>query len=151
MPFDAPFKLGPFSVDAEGRLTPLNPAAGSTFHFRWYGRPIRVRFDRATSEEGRLALQAELARVQSTACSSAESARPRCFGILHWLERVVPPTWRVALLADHRIWLETETSIGVPITATGLLTELTCFALELAPYLELMDEVGLTVSNPAPR
>ena len=63
----------------------------------------------------------------------------------------MPPTWRVALLADHRIWLENETSIGVPITATGLLTELTRFALELAPYLELMDEAGLTVSNPAHR
>jgi hypothetical protein len=147
MPFDAPFKLGPFSVDAEGRLSPGNPTASPTFHFCWHGRPIGVRFDRTTSGEGRLALQAELARIQSTACSNAEWLRPRCFGILHWLERAVPATWQVALLADHRIWLKTETTIGVPSTATELLTELTRFALELAPYLELMDEVGLTVSN----
>jgi hypothetical protein len=57
----------------------------------------------------------------------------------------------MALLADHRIWLETETPIGVPITATGLLTELTRFTLELAPYLELMDEAGLTISDPRQR
>ena len=151
MPFDAPFKLGPFSVDAGGRLTPADPAASPSFHFRWHGRQVRVRFDRDASGDGRLALQVELARVQSTARSSDVSLRPRCFSVLHWLERMVPPAWRVALLADHRIWLETETPIGVPITATGLLTELTRFALELAPYLELMDEVGLTISDPGHR
>ena len=144
MPFNAPFKLGPFSVDAKGRLTPVNPATGLSFHFRWHGRLVRARF--AGSGEGRLTLQAELARVQSTASSSDGSLRPRCFGVLRWLERIVPPTWRVALLPDHRIRLETEKPVDMPITATGLLTELTRFALELAPYLELMDEVGLTAS-----
>lgn len=144
MPFDAPFKLGPFSVDAKGRLTPLNPATGPSFHFRWHGRVVRARF--AGSGEGRLTLQVELARVQSTASGSDGSLRPRSFGVLRWLERTVPPTWRVVLLADHRIWLETETPIDMPTTATGLLTQLTSFALELAPYLELMDEVGLTAS-----
>lgn len=148
MPFDAPFKLGPFSVDAAGRLSPVNPAAGPSFHFRWHGRQVGVRFDHVTSAEGHLTLRVQLARIQSTACGSAESLRPRCFEILHWLARNVPPRWRVALLADHRIWLETETPIGVPITASELLTELTRFALDLAPYLDLMDEVGLTVSGP---
>jgi len=147
MPFDAPFKLGPFSVDAGGRLTPADPAASPSFHFHWLGRLVRVRFDRTVSGDGLLALQVELARVQSTARSNDETLRPRCFAVVHWLERIVPPTWRVALLADHRIWLETETAIGVPITATGLLTELTRFALELAPFLELMDEVGLTIGG----
>ncbi len=144
MPFDAPFRLGPFSVDAEGRLTPVDPTAAPRFRFRWHGRLVRVRFD---GGEGQLALQVSLARVQSTACCRDEASRARCFAVLHWLERIVPPTWRVALLADHRIWLETAVPIGVPITATGLLTELTRFALELAPYLELMDEVGLTSSD----
>jgi len=37
------------------------------------------------------------------------------------------------------------------ITAWEKTLLLTRFALELAPYLELMDEVGLTVSNLAPR
>ena len=147
MPFDAPFRLGPFSVDAEGRLSPVDPATGPSFRFRWHGRTVHVRFEPAASGEGRLTLEVELARVQSTACSRDETVRPRCFAALRRLERIVPPTWQVALLADHRIWLEAERHIGLPITATGLVTELTHFALELAPYLELMDEVGLTVAD----
>jgi hypothetical protein len=147
MPFDAPFKLGPFSVDGEGRLSPASPAAVPSFHFRWHGRLIHVRFDRAGPGAGRLALQVALARVPSTACSPDETLRPRSFALLHWLGRILPPVWRVALLADHRFWLETETPIELPITAAGLVSELTGFALELAPYLELMDEVGLTVSD----
>ena len=59
----------------------------------------------------------------------------------------MPPDWRVALLADHRVWLETEPRIDLPITAAGLITEITRFALDLAPYLELMDEIGLTLSD----
>jgi hypothetical protein len=147
MPFDAPFRLGPFSVDAEGQLTPIDPAKGPSFHFSWHGRSVRARFDRLAQGEGRLTLQVALARVQSTASSGDESLRPRCFAVLHWLERIVPSTWRVALLADHRIWLQVETPVGAKMTATGLLTELTHFALELTPYLELMDEVGLTGSD----
>ena len=38
MPFDAPFKLGPFSVDSEGRLSPREPAAAPAFLFRWHNR-----------------------------------------------------------------------------------------------------------------
>jgi hypothetical protein len=147
MPFDAPFKLGPFSVDGEGRLTPANPATAPSFHFRCHGRLIQVRFDRAGPGAGRLALQAALARVPSTACSPDQTLRPRSFALLHWLERILPPGWRAALLADHRFRLDTETPIELPITAAGLVSELTRFALELAPYLELMDEVGLTISD----
>ena len=31
MRFDAPFKLGPFSIDAEGRLSPYEPACCARF------------------------------------------------------------------------------------------------------------------------
>jgi hypothetical protein len=54
---------------------------------------------------------------------------------------------RVVLLADHRVWLETEPRVELPITAASLITEITRFALDLAPYLELMDEAGLTLSG----
>ncbi len=133
MPFDAPFKLGPFSVDAEGRLSPTQSGTGPNFRFRWHGRAVCVQFDHAPPGEGRLKYRVALARVRSTACCSDATLRPRCFAVVRRLERVVPSDWRVALLVDHRIWLETETPIGVPITATGLVTELTRFALELAP------------------
>jgi hypothetical protein len=43
---------------------------------------------------------------------------------LHWLERAVPSDWRVVLLADHRVWLETEPRVELPITAASLITEI---------------------------
>ena len=147
MPFDAPFKLGPFSVDSAGRLSPGNPAEAPAFLFRWHDRVVRARLHQANAGSGRLALQVTLARVSSTASISDASLRPRSFALVHWLEKAVPPSWRVALLADHRVWMETDTPIDLPITAVRLVTEITRFALDLAPYLELMDEVGLTLSH----
>jgi hypothetical protein len=35
----------------------------------------------------------------------------------------------------------------LPITAAGLITEISRFTLDLAPYLELMDEIGLTLAD----
>ena len=147
MPFDAPFKLGPFSVDAEGRLSPCDPVTAPVFLFRWHHRLVRARIDQADIETGRLILQVTLARVRSTASTPDETLRPRSFALLHWLERTVPQAWQVALLADHRVWMETTTSIALPITAASLITEITEFALQLVPYLELMDEAGLTLAD----
>src|SRR5580700_105740 len=97
MPFDAPFKLGPFSVDSEGRLAPRKPAAAPAFLFRWHNRAVRARLDQAADETGRLILQVTLARVQSSASASDTTLRPRSFALLHWLERKVPPDWQVVL------------------------------------------------------
>jgi hypothetical protein len=143
MPFDAPFKLGPFSVDSEGRLSPRETEAAPAFLFRWHDRVVRARLDQADVETGRLILEVTLARVYSSASTPDETLRPRSFMLLHWLERAVPSDWRVVLLADHRVWLEAEPRVELPITAAGLITEITRFALDLAPYLELMDETGL--------
>ena len=150
MPFDAPIRLGPFSVDSEGRLSPCDPATSPAFLFHWHHRVVRARLDQADIELGRLTLQVTLARVRSTASTPDDTLRPRCFALLHWLERTVPSAWRVALLADHRVWLETQARISLPITAASLITEITCFALDLAPYLELLDESGLTLSDFSP-
>jgi hypothetical protein len=147
MPFDAPFKLGPFSVDAAGRLSPCEPAAAPAFLFRWRHRVVRARLDQADAATGRLTLQVTLARVPSTASAGDETLRPRSFALVHWLGRMVPPAWRVKLLADHRVWMETDRPITLPITAVGLITEIACFALCLAPYLDLMDEIGLPLSD----
>lgn len=147
MPFDAPFKLGPFSVDAEGRLSPCDPIKAPVFLFHWHNRLVRARIDQADIETGRLVLQVTLARVSSTASTPDETLRPRSFALLHWLERSVPPAWQVVLLADHRIRMETHASIALPITAAGLITEIVGFALQLVPYLEVMDEGGLTLAD----
>ncbi|MEJ0018361.1 MAG: hypothetical protein WDN25_17725 [Acetobacteraceae bacterium] len=151
MPFNAPFKLGPFSVDSAGRLSPGKPGAAPAFLFLWHDRAVRARLAQADAETGRLVLQVALARVRSTASAAADGTlRPRSFTLLHWLENAVPRGWHVGLLADHTVWLKADTLVGMPITAVGLVTEITRFALELAPFLALMDEVGLTVADPGP-
>lgn len=147
MPFDAPFKLGPFTVDSRGRLSPGDPQAAPAFLFRWNGRMIRARLAQAEAPHGRLLLQATIARVPSTADTPDDTVRPRSFALLHWLGRVAPQAWHVRLSADHRVWLEADTPIAMPITAAALITEITRFLLELTPYLDLLDETGLT--NPA--
>ena len=52
MPFDAPFKLGPFTVDSEGRVVSsrAGPAA-PVFLFRWHGRVVRALWIRRTSRQ----------------------------------------------------------------------------------------------------
>jgi hypothetical protein len=143
MPFDAPFKLGPFTVDSGGRISPGDPEAAPAFLFRWRDRVVRARLGQAGAADGQLSLQGIIARVASTAGTPDETLRPRSFALVRWLEKSVPAAWQVRLLADHRVWLETETRIGLPITAAALITEITRFLLELAPYLDLLDETGL--------
>ena len=145
MPFDAPFKLGPFTVDSTGRLSPLAPDVPPVFLFRWHGRLVRARLAQQSEAADDLALMAEVAlgRVPSTAGIYDETARPRSFALVRWLSRVVPTGWHLYLAPDHRIWLNVEKSIGTPITAAELLTRVTCLAMELAPYLDLLDETGV--------
>jgi hypothetical protein len=145
MPFDAPFKLGPFSVDSEGRLSPGEPERTPDFLFRWRDRVVRARLAQAEVGHGKLILQATIARVPSTASTPDQAVRPRTFALLRWMDKSVPPDWRVRLLADHRVWLETDRRIAMPITAAALITEITCFLLDLAPHLDLLEEVGLSV------
>jgi hypothetical protein len=145
MAIDPPFKLGPFTVYSGGRLSPGEPDKIPAFLFRWRDRVVRARIAEVTPDEGRLTLQSTLGRVPSSASMSDEDHRPRSFAVLHWLPKSVPPGWRVLLLADHRVWLEVETQIALPITASALITEITQFLLTLAPYLDLLDEEGLPV------
>ncbi|HUN44240.1 MAG TPA: hypothetical protein VMU81_28445 [Acetobacteraceae bacterium] len=148
MPFDAPFILGPFAVDARGRLSARGPTALPGFLFRWRGRVIRAKFVQDETGDGRLALTATLGRVPSTAGKSDPRIRPTSFQIIHLLPRVLPGRWRMVLLPDHRVRLEAEAHI-LPVTATELLAELTRFLLELAPYLDVLDEAGIAGTEAA--
>lgn len=146
MPFNAPFKLGPFTVDATGRLSPLEPGAPPVFLYRWHGRLMRARLAQRNAPTEGLALLTEvgLGRVPSTAGTYDDAARARSFALVRWLSRAMPARWQLRLAPDHRIWLEAETPVGLPITAAALLTQITCFALELGPYLDLLDEAGVS-------
>jgi hypothetical protein len=147
MPFDAPFMLGPFAVDAMGRLAPRGPSALPGFLFRWRGRVVRAKFEQSDLERSRLVLQATLGRVPSSASPRDSGLRPQSFELLHLLPRAMPEPWRVMLMPDHRVQLEADSQVTLPITATDLLVELTRFLLELAPYLDLLDEAGIGVGS----
>lgn len=148
MAFDAPFALGPFTVDAAGRLAPLGPEASPGFLFRWRDRLVRARIMQPDAAAGQLMLQVPLGRVPSSARASA--ARPDSFALVRLLGQHAPQGWRVRLLPDHRVRLETEASLMLPITAVALLVEVTRFLLELAPYLDMFDERGMAVPSPGP-
>ena len=92
MQLGASFKLGPFTVDSAGGLSPCDPAMAPAFLFRWHDRIVRARLDKADNETGRLILQVTLARVRSSASTPDEMLRPRSFALLRWLERSTPPS-----------------------------------------------------------
>ena len=146
MPFDAPFALGPFMVDAGGRLAPVGPDASPAFLFRWRERLVRARIVQPNAAAGRLMMQVPLGRVPSTAGASA--ARPDSFALVRLMGQALPQEWQVRLLPDHRVRLEAEASLALPITAVALLVEVTRFLLALAPYLDMFDERGM--AEPAP-
>jgi len=143
VPFNAPFKLGPFIVDAEGRLAPGRPEEAPAFLFHWRQRVVHARLVQGSPGDGRIMLQATLGRVPSTASSPEGVLRPQSFTLLHWLPRYLPPEWRIMLHADHRVVLDAQPAIVLPSTAASLLTQLTCFLLALSPYLDLLDEAGI--------
>jgi hypothetical protein len=146
MTFNPPFRLGPFEVDSEGRLSPVIHEASPAFLFRWRDRVVRSRLALTDATAGRLTMQTVVGRVPSTAVSEDATLRPRSFVLLHWLSHVVPMDWQMDLSPDHRVSLTTEMPVELPITAAALVTRITCFALALAPYLDMLDEAGVTTN-----
>ena len=146
MPFTPPFRLGPFEVDSEGRLSPVVHEASPAFLFRWRDRVVRSRLALTDATAGRLMMRTVVGRVPSTADTEDETLRPRSFVLLRWLSRAVPEDWQMSLSPDHRVSLTTEMPVELPITAAALVTRITCFALALAPYLDMLDEAGVTTN-----
>jgi hypothetical protein len=142
MPFEVPFILGPFSVDAEGRLTPSREHASPGFSVRWRGRVVHARLIRGGDPDGHLRVQSSLGRIPSTASDPA--IRAACFTLLRALLASLPATWSVRLLPDHQPQIEVETMVSLPITVTTLVTELASFLLLLSPYLDQLDQMGVT-------
>ena len=143
MAYGGSFKLGPFTVDCEGRLSPCAAEQPPAFLFRWRNRVVRARLAQSSPANGQLTLNSTLGRVPSTAGVSDETLRPRSFAALRWVPRSVPSGWQVSLLADHRVRLETATAIALPITAAALITEITRFLLALRPFVDLLEEEGM--------
>ena len=149
MPLDAPFRLGPFTVDTEGLLTPSGPDSFPSFRVRWQGRTVQARLTSPPATlpgEGKLELQARLGRVPSTAdADPAQSLlrREHIFTELHDLASLLPAGWHLCLGPDHGITLDRPHPLNLPTSAVQLVTEVTLFLLALGPYLELLDAAGV--------
>jgi hypothetical protein len=146
---DKHLTLGPFRVDAAGTLEAItaSPAPGFSCHWRdrhVYAKLLPGQPAGGASFDWRLHLQTPLGRVPSTARPANQGRREASFQLLRALPATVPQGWRIGLAADHRVLLEVERHIPLPITATTLVTEMTCFLLTLAPYLDLLEETGMT-------
>lgn len=144
MPLHTPFQLGPFTVDDEGRVAPRDADAFPAFNVSWRGRTVRAHMTQGELPAGRLKLQAILGRVPSTRSGDSSGLRPHSFAALRAVQRDLPRDWEMRLMPNHSALLEAETNIELPITSVGLVTELTRFLLTLSPYLDLLDESGVT-------
>src|SRR5580704_15017591 len=67
MPFKGSFLLGPFSVDAEGRLSPARQDISPGFSVRWRGRVVHALLVQADAPDGHLVIHSRLGRIPSTA------------------------------------------------------------------------------------
>ena len=151
MPLDVPFRLGPFIVDTNGRLEASDPDRFPNFHLAWRGCPVHARLDPGSSDLGEaahLVLSAVLGRVPSTAGGDAGHNRQRrtaTFGALRELVGGSGNAGRLLLLADHRVVMEASRPVDLPVSAGGLVSQITCFLLDLGPYLDLLAEADVPV------
>ena len=145
MPFDAPFQLGPFTIDPSGSLMPPIDSDAS-FSVRWRGCLVRavMRPIHGVPRDGRveLELQAMLGRVPSSA-EAAAGAREGVLAMMRALGAGVRSGITASLSADHRVMLEESRRVGPGLTISVLLIELTGFVLDVAPYLDLAAEYGV--------
>jgi hypothetical protein len=132
------FSLGSFTVDEGGRLELQAPEMQSRLDFSWRGRPVA-----AQVHQDHLRLTMLMGRIPSSAVASAR--RPKAFALMNALPRLLPRGWSPALLADHQLRLAAEMPFSQPGTVTDLLVPMVRFLLELAPFLDLMEEEGIGV------
>jgi hypothetical protein len=143
MPFKGSFLLGPFSVDAEGRLSPARQDVSPGFSIWWRQRVVHARLMQSDTRDGHLFIQSSLGRIPSTASDPA--TRLACFSMLRSFLSMLPRSWTVRLLPDHQPQLDMEIIVSLPITVTNLVTELALFLLLLSPYLALTEKAGVEV------
>jgi hypothetical protein len=147
MPFKEPFHIGPFEVDRSGGISLKEQHEITSFVVSWRGCSVLAKLREGDEGDAHLRLEAALGRIPSTA-GEQDTVRSRCFAILRALPGALPDGWQLRLLPDHRMRLETSQTVALPITVTDLVARLTCFLLALDPYLDLLQEAGITRSQP---
>jgi hypothetical protein len=135
----ANFDFGPFRVGPLLGTTLADPDTPAVFDMVWRGRPVQARL----ADES-LHVRVILGRVPSTATGGAP-LRNSVFDTLQHLPAQLPPAWQMGLLPDHRVVLEWVQNLPPPINVPAIVCSLTEFLLALAPYLDLLEEAGVTL------
>ena len=144
MPLDAPFQLGPFVVDPQDRIEPGEAGCAPEFPLSWRGCSVHAQLAAGDAGSGGLSFSTVVGRVPSTAGGDAAvngARRARMFDAVRGLESAVEASWRVHLLADHRVAVGATRNLTLPASVVDLLTQVTCFLPELAPHLDMLDEI----------
>jgi len=135
--------LGPFKIDRAGMLSPATPESFPRFGVRWRGRVLHTGMRQCHDHaRGILELSIRIGRVPSSTGLGAEQRRA-ALALAPLLPSLLPDGWALQLLPDHALLLQTSLAIALPVSAQGLVTELTSFLLQLTPYLDELDAVGL--------
>ncbi len=134
---DGPFPHGPFLVDCDGALRPTRTPA---LRFAWRGRGCEARIAGEVVH-----LSAGAGAVPYTAERPAD--RPAALAEIGRLPGDLPPDWRLRVLPDHRLVLETALPLPAPTTAIALVTAMVQFALVLDPYLDRLEAAGVAVGS----
>ena len=135
MPFDAPYRLGPFLVDQAGGVMPPTDRSAN-FAVRWRGCLVQAEL-RGDSEQVGLTMRAVIGRVPSTAEGGA-APRDAAIALTSLFKDAAPAGVSAGLSPDHRVLLRSEQRIEQPLTARRLVGEVTRFVLQAAPYRELV-------------
>lgn len=160
---DGCFRLGPFEVGRDGRMALAGDADVPRFHLTWRNLPVAATLmaSKADPTDGELHLQAIIGRVPSTASpgpgGGIAEQRAGVFSLLRSISLKIgtsPATttsnWRVQLLPDHRVMVQSVAAMTLPTSVTSLLTDVTLFLLALDPYLDLMADGGVETTGAAP-
>ena len=142
MPLKEPVTLGPFLVGPDGRISLRDPSRPPSFTFRWRDRPMHARLHAAGEDQVAITVQATLGRVPSTA-DGAPGSRAHSFRMLRTAGAAMAPDWQVGLTPDHRVAMMATRRMTGPVSAVGMLGEITGVLLNLGPYLDALEEHGL--------
>jgi hypothetical protein len=132
----SPIPLGPFLVEDGGKLTFRQKDTAPAFSFQWRGRRFSVRL-----ADQRILFSVPVGRIPSTSAGAAK--REAGVALLRALPAALPEGWKMRLLPDHRVQLETEQATEWPATVAALLTPVIALVMVVAPVLDLMDEANL--------
>jgi hypothetical protein len=134
---DPPFPHGPFLVEPDGAL---RATGAPSLRFVWRGRGCEARI-----ADGRVRLAAAAGAVPYTA--ERRMDRPAALAAIGQLPRELPAGWRLRVLPDHRLRLETDLPLPAPTTAISLVGAMVGFALALDPYLDRLESAGVSAGR----